>query len=79
LISCIGRYFEITTEDDVRKRREKVAGKVLMLDRTLENALPYLFSLLGIADTPDALAQMDSEVKKRRTLEAIRRMLRVKV
>jgi len=75
VIDLLHRYFEITTEDDARKRREKVAGKVLMLDRTLENTLPYLFSLLDIAGTPDALAQMDSEVKRRRTLEAIKRML----
>jgi hypothetical protein len=37
----------------------------------LEDVLPYLFSLLGIADTPDPLAQMDGQVKKRRTLDAI--------
>jgi class 3 adenylate cyclase/tetratricopeptide (TPR) repeat protein len=75
LIDLLHGYFEITSEDDGRKRREKVGGKVLMLDRTLEDALPYLFSLLGIADTPDPMAQMDGQVKKRRTLEAIKRML----
>jgi class 3 adenylate cyclase len=75
VIELLHGYFEITSEDDGRKRREKVGGKVLMLDRTLEDALPYLFSLLGIADTPDPLAQMGGQVKKRRTLEAIKRML----
>ncbi len=75
VIDLLRGYFGITAEDDVRRRREKVAGKLLMLDRTLENALPYVFSLLGIPDTPDALAQMDSEVKKRRTLEAIKRIV----
>jgi class 3 adenylate cyclase len=75
VIDLLYGYFEITTEDDARKRREKVGGKVLMLDRTLEDMLPFLFSLLGIADTPNSLAQMDGQVKKRRTLEAIKRML----
>ena len=46
-----------------------------MLDRALEDALPYLFSLLGISDTSDPLAQMDGQVKKRRTLDAIKRVL----
>ena len=35
-------------QDDDRRRREKVGGKVLMLDRSLEDTLPYLFALLGI-------------------------------
>jgi class 3 adenylate cyclase/tetratricopeptide (TPR) repeat protein len=75
VIDLLHGYFEITPEDDARKRREKVGGKVLMLDRALEDALPYLFSLLGISETPDPLAQMDGLVKKRRTLDAIKRIL----
>ena len=46
-----------------------------MLDRTLEDTLPYLFSLLGIVEGDDPLAQMDGQIKKRRTLEAIKRIL----
>src|SRR5262249_6427399 len=45
VIDLLHGYFEITPQDDGRKRREKVGGKVLMLDRALEDALPYLFSL----------------------------------
>jgi class 3 adenylate cyclase len=75
VLDLLHGYFEIASEDDGRQRREKVGAKVLMLDRALEDALPYLFSLLGIADTPDPLAQMDGQVKKRRTLEAIKRLL----
>ncbi len=75
VIDLLHDYFEITSEDDERKRREKAGGKVLMLDRTLEDALPHLFSLLGIAETPDPLTQVDGQVKKRRTLEGIKRIL----
>ena len=49
LIDLLRNYFEITTEDDERKRREKITGKVLALDRTLEDTLIYLFSLLGLS------------------------------
>ena len=55
-------------------RREKVTGNVLTLDRALEDTLPYLFSLLGIVEGDDPLAQMDGQIKKRRTLEAIKRI-----
>ena len=53
----------------------KVTGRVVALDRALEDALPYLFGLLGLVEGDDPLAQMDGQVKKRRTLEAIKRIL----
>ena len=56
VIDLLKGYFKISTEDDERTRREKVGGKVLMLDRNLEDALPYLFSLLGIVEGEDPLA-----------------------
>jgi class 3 adenylate cyclase len=75
VLDLLHGYFKITSEDDPRTRREKVNGKVLTLDRTLEDAVPYLFSLLGIVEGADPLAQMDGQLKKRRTLEAIKRIL----
>ena len=44
-------------------RREKVTGKVVMLDRSLEDTLPYLYALLGIVEDPDPLTQMDAQVE----------------
>jgi class 3 adenylate cyclase/tetratricopeptide (TPR) repeat protein len=75
VIDLLRNYFEISAADDERKRREKVAGKIAILDRSLEDSLPYLFSLLGIVEGDDPLAQMDGQLKKRRTLEAIKRIL----
>ena len=75
VIDLLRNYFRISREDDERKRREKVTGRVLALDRSLEDTLPYLFSLLGIVEGDDPLAQMDGHMKKRRTLEAIKRIL----
>jgi class 3 adenylate cyclase/tetratricopeptide (TPR) repeat protein len=75
VIDLLKSYFEITPEDDERKRREKVAGKVVILDRTLEDTLPYLYSLLGISESDDPLAPLDPQTRRRRTLEAIKRIL----
>src|SRR5467141_1662382 len=47
-------------------RREKVRAVLGALDAAFEGALPYLFGLLGIQDTPDPLAQMAPEVKRQR-------------
>jgi class 3 adenylate cyclase/predicted ATPase len=75
VIDLVRNYFKIASEDDERTRREKVAGKITILDRSLEDTLPYLFSLLGIVEGDDPLAQMDGQIRKRRTLEAIKRVL----
>ena len=75
VLDLLHGYFKIAAEDDQRIRREKVNGRIVTLDRSLEDTLPYLFSLLGIVDGDDPLAQMDGQIKKRRTLEAIKRIL----
>jgi class 3 adenylate cyclase/tetratricopeptide (TPR) repeat protein len=75
VLDLLSQYFEISRDDDDRKRRERVLGKVLGLDRTLEDTLPYLYSLQGVTDTGDSLAQMDPQIRRRRTLEAIKRIL----
>jgi class 3 adenylate cyclase/predicted ATPase len=75
VIELLNNYFEIEADDDARKRREKMAGRVVMLDHALEDSQPYLFALLGVEETAGALAQMDGQVRQRRTLEAIKRIL----
>jgi class 3 adenylate cyclase/tetratricopeptide (TPR) repeat protein len=76
LIEVLQSYFRIGSDDDMRTRREKVTGRVVALDRTLEDALPYLFSLLAISEGDDPLlVQLDGQIKKRRTFEAIKRII----
>jgi class 3 adenylate cyclase/tetratricopeptide (TPR) repeat protein len=75
VIDLLHNYFKIAGEDDPLSRREKVAGKLALLDRSFEDTLPYLFALLGIVDGNDPLADMTPEIRKRRTLDAIKRIL----
>src|SRR5713101_2319924 len=75
LIDLLKNYFQITPQDDERQRREKVGGKVLMLDRSLEDTLPYLLTLLGIVEPISPLQQMDPQIRRQRTFEAIKRLL----
>jgi class 3 adenylate cyclase len=75
VIGMLNTYFGIDSSDDTRKRREKVNGKILTLDRALEDTLPYLYSLLELSEGDDPLAQMDGQTRRRRTLDAIRRIV----
>jgi predicted ATPase len=75
VIELLKSYFQIQPCDDERTRREKVGGKVLMLDRRLEETLPYLFALLGIDDPTSSLQQMDPQIRRQRTLAALKQLL----
>jgi class 3 adenylate cyclase/tetratricopeptide (TPR) repeat protein len=75
VLDLLHTYFKITSDDDARTRREKVNGRIVTLDPALEDTRPYLFALLGIVEGDDPLAQMDAQIKKRRTLDAIKRIL----
>jgi hypothetical protein len=75
VIDLLNGYFAIEAGEDARRRREKITGKLLTLDRSLEDGMSYLLGLLSIAEGEDPLAGIDAPVRKRRTLEAIKRML----
>jgi hypothetical protein len=49
-------------------------GKVLTLDRSLEDIVPYLFALLGINDPQSSLQQMDAQIRRKRTFEALKKL-----
>ena len=74
VIELLKSYFRIELQDDERTRREKLTEKVLTLDRSLEDTLPYLFALLGIEEQPSPLQQMDPQIRRRRTFEALKKV-----
>jgi class 3 adenylate cyclase/tetratricopeptide (TPR) repeat protein len=75
LVDLLRSYFGIEDDDDVRKRREKVAGRIALLDRAHEDALPYVFGLLGLTEGEDPLAGMDVQTRRRRSLDHLKRIL----
>jgi predicted ATPase/class 3 adenylate cyclase len=75
LLELLKTYFQLTPQDDARRRREQVTGKLLTLDRSLEDTLPYLLALLGDTESTAQLVQIDPPLRRRRTLEAITRVL----
>jgi class 3 adenylate cyclase/tetratricopeptide (TPR) repeat protein len=75
LIDLLRVYFHITPDDDARTRREKVAGRIAMLDPGLEDTRPYVFALLGIVEGIDPLAGINEQIRRRRTQEAVKRVL----
>ncbi|MGU7775507.1 adenylate/guanylate cyclase domain-containing protein [Burkholderia sp. MR1-5-21] len=75
LIELLKNYFQITAQDDERRCREKVTGKALTLERGFEELVPYLLYLLGAGEPGSALAEMDPQIRRERTFDAIIRLL----
>jgi predicted ATPase len=75
VLELLRGYFGILDGDDAASRRDKVGAVTTALDPALSDTLPYLFALLGIVEGPDPLAQMDPQIKRQRTLDAIKRII----
>ncbi len=63
LTDLLKNYFAIVPDDDARRRCEKIADKIMILDRALEHTLPYIFTLLEVVESDDSLARMDPEIR----------------
>jgi class 3 adenylate cyclase len=75
VIELLKAYCRIQERDEPRAIRERVAGKLLMLDRTLEPLLTPLLALLDVPVEDAAWAALDPPQRRQRTLDAIKRLL----
>jgi class 3 adenylate cyclase/tetratricopeptide (TPR) repeat protein len=75
VIDLLKAYFKIQDRDNQRDIREKVTGKLLTLDRTLERALPAFLSLLDVAVEDQQWQNLDPPQRRQGTLEVIKRLL----
>jgi len=75
VLDLLKSYFHIEARDDEQRIRDKLTHKIVTLDRRLEDTVPYLLPLLMVSEPTEALQQMDPQIKRRRTFEAIKRLL----
>ena len=75
VIELLRGYFAIGDRDDLRAIREKVTGRVLTLDRSLEPALPALLALLDVPVDDPAWRGLEPAQRRQQTLDAVKRLL----
>jgi class 3 adenylate cyclase len=75
VLDLLKGYFQIEPQDDARRIREKVTGKLLTLDRALEPTLPAFLALLEVPVDDPQWHTCDPPQRRRRTLEAIKHVL----
>jgi predicted ATPase len=75
IIELLKSYFQIEPRDDARKIREKLTGKILSLDRTLEPTARVFLSLLDVPVDDPEWARLDPPQRRRQTLDTLKRLL----
>jgi class 3 adenylate cyclase/tetratricopeptide (TPR) repeat protein len=75
VLDLLRGYCGIDSRDDLRRRREKVVGKVLGLDEALRPTLPAILALLEVPVDEPQWQALDPPQRRQRTLDAIKRLL----
>src|SRR5262245_11765567 len=75
LIELLRGYFQVETGDSERRIREKLAGKLLMLDETLMLLLPVFLALLDVPVDDPQWHELDPPQRRQQKLEAVKRLL----
>src|SRR5437867_1771950 len=75
VIELLKAYLSIRKRDDPREIPERVAGKLVTLDRTLEPLLTPLLALLDVPVDDAVWRELDPLQRRQRTLEAVKRLL----
>jgi class 3 adenylate cyclase len=75
VIDLLKGYCGVEDRDDARRIREKLTGKLLTLDPTLQLTLPALLALLDVPLDDPAWATLDPPQRRQRTLDACKRLL----
>ncbi|HEU4371812.1 MAG TPA: AAA family ATPase, partial [Methylomirabilota bacterium] len=75
VIELLRNYFKVNARDSTRSIREKVTGKVLTLDPSLQDAIPPVLDLLDALYEEHPFRSLDPLQHRQATYEAVTRLL----
>jgi class 3 adenylate cyclase/tetratricopeptide (TPR) repeat protein len=78
VLSFFRSVFGITDRDSDQAAREKIAGRVLLLEPELAGELPLVFDFLDVPDPEKPAPRMDPEALQRRLQEFMLRVMRAR-
>ena len=75
MLEVFRAYYGISRQDDDRTAREKIAGRLLLLDEEFRDALPVLFEFFGVPDPERPAPRMEPEVKQQQLFGVLRKIV----
>jgi class 3 adenylate cyclase len=76
VLQLLRAFFEIGERDSDRTARERIAGKLLLLDESFAEDLPLIFDFLAVPDPLRPPPRIDPEARQRRLLGLMKRLSR---
>jgi class 3 adenylate cyclase/tetratricopeptide (TPR) repeat protein len=76
VLQFLRAYFEISERDSERTARERIAGKLVLLDESFAEDLPLIFDFLAVPDPLRPPTRMDPEARQRQLLGLMKRLAR---
>jgi adenylate cyclase len=76
VLQLLRAFFDIGEQDSGQTARERIAGKLLLLDESFADDLPLLFELLAVPDPERSPPRMDPEARQRQLLALTKRVIR---
>jgi hypothetical protein len=74
MLELFRSFFGITEQDSDQAAREKIAGRYVLLDESLRDALPLVFDLLGVSDPERPAPAMDPQSRQRQLVSVVKRV-----
>jgi class 3 adenylate cyclase len=68
-------YYRIEERDDDATVRQKIAGRLLLLDESFRTALPVLFDFFGVPDPERPAPRMDPDARQRLLFAVLRKLV----
>ena len=75
ILELYRNYYGIGEQDSDRVAREKIAGRLVLLDEAFREALPLMFEFLGVGDPEQPAPRMDPEARQRQLFAAMKRVI----
>src|SRR5215467_14134542 len=72
MLELFRNFFGIMEQDSDQTAREKVAGRYVLLDESLRDALPLVFDLLGVSDPKRPSPAMDPQSRQRQLVSVVK-------
>jgi class 3 adenylate cyclase/tetratricopeptide (TPR) repeat protein len=75
VLQFLREYFGIDEGDSDQQAREKIAGRITLLEPKLADDLPLLFDFLAVPDPERPVARMDPDARVRQLMEIARLLI----
>ncbi len=74
VLDLLRSYFGVTDQDSDQAAREKIAGRILLIDDEMKGMLPHIFDFLGVPDPGRPVPVLEPEQRRAMLAEGLRRI-----